>query len=133
MYFHRPARSATKGAWDPSAAYSIATGAARAAPRPCGTKVSPVVHGSIPPKPTPARSHSVAHRSIVETGASTRPGSMPGAAIIKGTRAEPSRKDILYHSPRSPSMSPWSDTNTTTASCRVSSITFSTCPIFSSM
>ena len=36
---------------------------------------------------------------------------MPLPAIISGTRAEPSKKHILNHRPRSPSMSPWSEQN----------------------
>ena len=47
-----------------------------------------------------------AQTSMVLTGSGTAPGAMPGAAIISGTRDEPSRKVILNHSPRSPSMSP---------------------------
>ncbi len=39
-------------------------------------------------------------------------GVEPGAAIISGTRAEPSKKLILNQRPRSPSMSPWSETKT---------------------
>ena len=54
----------------------------------------------------PARSQSVGQTSMVLTGSVTRPGAMPGAEIISGTRAEPSKNDILNHSPRSPSMSP---------------------------
>jgi hypothetical protein len=57
--------------------------------------------------------------SRVETGASTRRGCSPGAAIISGTRAEPSKKLILNHNPRSPSMSPWSETKTTMVSSAI--------------
>ena len=57
----------------------------------------------------------------------------PFAAIIRGTEAEPSKKLILNHSPRSPSMSPWSETKTMTASCRVSSRTWRISPILSSI
>ncbi len=39
-------------------------------------------------------------------GRSMRPGGSSGAAIISGTRTEPSKKVILNHRPRSPSMSP---------------------------
>ena len=40
-----------------------------------------------------------------------RPGTMPGPLSISGTRTEPSKKHILNHNPRSPSMSPWSEQN----------------------
>jgi hypothetical protein len=72
------------------------------------------------------RSRPVAQRRHQVDGGDrrvTRPGGRPGAAIISGTRAEPSKKFILNHSPRSPSISPWSDRKTTIASCRVASST----------
>ena len=58
----------------------------------------------------------------------------PGAAIISGTRAEPSRKLILNQRPRSPSMSPWSERKTTIvfSSWRVRFSTSRISPIFSS-
>ena len=64
-----------------------------------------------------ASSASVGARSSCETGPATRPAARPGPRTISGTRAEPSRNDILYQSPRSPSSSPWSAVKTTT--CRV--------------
>ena len=46
-------------------------------------------------------------RSRSETLAATRRGAnRPGEAITSGTRAAPSKKFILYQSPRSPSISP---------------------------
>jgi hypothetical protein len=74
-------------------------------------RLSPSVQGMTSAIDTPARSHSVGQTSSVETGG-CRPAraQIPGAAIISGTRAEPSKKLILNHKPRSPSMSPWSET-----------------------
>ena len=55
----------------------------------------------------------------MDTGADTRPGrNRPGADTTNGTRADPSKKLILYQSPRSPSMSPWSLVRITTVSSR---------------
>jgi hypothetical protein len=45
-----------------------------------------------------------------EVGFGRPGGRSPGTEIISGTREEPSKKVILNHRPRSPSMSPWSET-----------------------
>ena len=90
----------------PSAAYSIATGLVRSVPLAKGTRDSPSVQGITASIDMPARSQSVGVRSMVETGVVTRPGVRPGAEIIKGTRAAPSKKFILNHSPLRPSISP---------------------------
>ena len=58
----------------------------------------------------------VGARSRCDTGASIVPVRMPGPEAISGTRAEPSKNDILYQRPRSPSISPWSDVNSTIVS-----------------
>ena len=81
----------------------------------------------------PARSQSVGQTSIVLTGAVISPGAMSGDAIIKGTRAEPSKKLILNQRPRSPSMSPWSETKRMMASCPVASSASMISPILSSI
>ncbi len=125
-------RSETSGALLASAAYSIATASARGVPPASGSRLWPSVQGITSSMEIPARSHSVGVTSRVETGSLTSPGAMPGAETISGTREEPSKKFILNHSPRSPSMSPWSDTKTTMASCRVSSSACRISPILSS-
>ncbi|MNL46580.1 hypothetical protein D3C87_1693090 [compost metagenome] len=83
----------------------------------------------------PASPQSVGVTSSVETGVSIRAGCQPGAAIISGTRAEPSKKHILNQSPRSPSMSPWSDRKRmmVSSSIRVAFSTSRISPIFSSI
>ena len=100
---------------------------------PPSARDSPSVQGAISSIGRPARSQIVGSTSMVLTGWSTRLGAMSGAAIISGTRAEPSKKFILNHSPRSPSISPWSDRNRMIVSCwRVASSTSRIWPILSS-
>ena len=67
--------------------------------------------------PSPTSSSSVGSTSTSETGADTRPGGKRvGLCTISGMRVEFSKKFILYQRPRSPSMSPWSASSTTTVS-----------------
>ena len=69
-------------------------------------KLSPVIQGVTSDIVMPASSQIVGHRSIVETGISIVSARILGAEIINGTRADPSKNDILNHSPRSPNISP---------------------------
>ena len=101
-------------------------------PAATGSRFTPSVQGITSDRSTPASAASVGVTSMVETGTSTRPGASPGAAIISGTRADPSKKFILNHSPRSPSISPWSETKTMIASSRVASSVARISPILSS-
>ena len=94
------------GVMVPSAAYSMATGLLRSAPFASGTRDSPSVQGITSAIDIPARSQRVGVRSMVDTGVEMFCASSPGAQIIKGTRAEPSKKFILNHSPLRPSISP---------------------------
>ena len=102
----------TAGLWTPSARYSPT-----ASPGPPESPVSAaarlVPSNSAPSAGAPARSASVGARSSCETGAWTRRAARRGPRTISGTREEPSRNDILYQRPRSPSSSPWSAVNTT--------------------
>ena len=69
-------------------------------------KLSPVIQGVTSDIVTPANSQMVGQRSIVETGLFMTWLLIEEAEIINGTRADPSKKDILNHSPRSPNISP---------------------------
>ena len=117
MYFQRPRRSITAGELTPSARYSTATSAAAgASPASAGARLRP---SSEPSPSSPHSSSSVGARSSSETGSATRPGAIrPGAETISGTRADGSKKAILYQSPRSPSISPWSAVKSTIVSSR---------------
>lgn len=75
-----------------SGRFSIATALSHA-PTPARQQAWLVVHGY-----TSARSLSLAQTWMVGTGAVSRPGSPPSAAIICGTRCDTSRDLILYNS-----------------------------------
>ena len=63
-------------------------------------------------------SSSVGSRSRCEQTLGTDRPATPGPAMIRGTRAERSKNDILKKAPRSPSMSPWSLVTITTVLSR---------------
>ena len=114
----RPRRTITAGAVTPSARYSPTT---RTRPRPPSPRAA-AARGCGRPRPRapgarePASS-AASGRSSSETGSARRPRREPARArTISGTRAAGSRRAILYQSPRSPSISPWSAVKTTTVS-----------------
>ena len=111
------------GAQAPSAVYS---------PRTQRSSVPPPSHRGSSERPAsgstascavpPESSSSVGSTSTSDTGSATRRGAnRPGAWSTSGMRAEPSKKLILYQRPRSPSMSPWSPSSTTTVSSAIRS------------
>ena len=69
-------------------------------------KLSPVIQGVTSDIVMPANSQIVGQRSIVDTGISIVSASILEVEIINGTRADPSKNDILNQSPRSPNISP---------------------------
>ena len=115
-----PCRTITWGCTTPSARYSARTGSAGGSPsparKPVRSRPSSGAAGPASGQP-PARPTSVGPTSSSETGVLTLRGAIAGGwCTISGTRAEPSKNDILYQRPRSPSMSPWSDVTTTIVS-----------------
>ena len=100
VHLRLPSTRATSGAMLASAAYSIGTGRARSSPVPVryqGFALAPGHHARTCRRRR-ARPASASRRGS-RPAPSTRPGAMPGPASISGTRAAPSRKCILNHSP----------------------------------
>ena len=118
MSLWRPERIIADGACTPSAWYSETTaraGLAAAPPSIAPARLTPSPSPAIASVSRPASSSTVGAKSTSETGPATRAprAAAPGARTISGTRADCSRKLILYQRPLSPSISPWSAQNRT--------------------
>jgi hypothetical protein len=131
VYFHLPERSHQRRVGRLGGVFHRHRAGARAAPRPAAQAFA-VGPG-----------HDLRHRHAGEIAErrrrrrASRPGRRPGPAPCRGGDHQRHARRALEEAhlepqPRSPSMSPWSETNSTMASCRVASSASRISPILSS-